>query len=140
MHSIWLPTSQHPLQPPSPHPTPAKSGSLQISGLDNLDLLFLKLSAKIVATPITSLFNLSFVSSEIAKDWKAAAVIPLFKGGDTLDTNCYRPISILPCHSKVFESQVNKQITDHFKSHHTSPLCNLVSELVTGAPQTCLRY
>ena len=27
----------------------------------------------IVATPITSLFNLSFVSSEIPKDWKAAA-------------------------------------------------------------------
>ena len=37
-----------------------------------------KLSAEIVATPITSLFNLSFVSSEIPKDWKAAAVIPLF--------------------------------------------------------------
>ena len=33
---------------------------------------------------------------------------------DTLDSNCYRPRSILPCLSKVFESQVNKQITDHF--------------------------
>ena len=64
------------------------------AGLDNLDPLFLKLSAAIVATPITSLFNLSFISSEIPKDWKAAAVIPLFKGGDTLDPNCYRPISI----------------------------------------------
>uniref|UniRef100_A0A8K9V2K0 Reverse transcriptase domain-containing protein n=1 Tax=Oncorhynchus mykiss TaxID=8022 RepID=A0A8K9V2K0_ONCMY len=89
------------------------------AGLDNLDPFFLKLSAEIVATPITSLFNLSFVSSKIPKDWKAAAVIPLFKGGDTLDPNCYRPISILPCLSKVFESQVNKQITDHFESHHT---------------------
>ncbi|CDQ98317.1 unnamed protein product, partial [Oncorhynchus mykiss] len=37
----------------------------------------------------------------------------------TLDPNCYRPISILPCLSKVFKSQVNKQITDHFESHHT---------------------
>uniref|UniRef100_A0A673ZBM9 Reverse transcriptase domain-containing protein n=1 Tax=Salmo trutta TaxID=8032 RepID=A0A673ZBM9_SALTR len=90
------------------------------AGLDNLDPLFLKLSAEIVATPITSLFNLSFVSSEIPKDWKSAAVIPLFKGGDTLDPNCYRPISILHCLSKVFEIQVNKEITDHFESHHTS--------------------
>uniref|UniRef100_A0A8C7E0X5 Reverse transcriptase domain-containing protein n=1 Tax=Oncorhynchus kisutch TaxID=8019 RepID=A0A8C7E0X5_ONCKI len=89
------------------------------AGLDNLDPLFLKLSATIVATPITSLFNLSFISSEIPKDWKAAAVIPLFKGGDTLDPNCYRPISILPCLSKVFESQVNKQVTDHLESHRT---------------------
>jgi hypothetical protein len=68
---------------------------------------------------ITSLFNLSSVSSEIPKDWKAATVIPLFKGGDTLDPKCYRPISILPCLSRVFESQVNKPITDHFESHHT---------------------
>uniref|UniRef100_A0A8C7UAB2 Reverse transcriptase domain-containing protein n=1 Tax=Oncorhynchus mykiss TaxID=8022 RepID=A0A8C7UAB2_ONCMY len=89
------------------------------AGLDNLDPLFLKLSAEIVATPITSLSNLSFISSEIPKDWKAAAVIPLFKRGDTLDPNCYRPISILPCISKVFESQVNKNITDHFESHRT---------------------
>ena len=45
--------------------------------------------------------------------------IPLFKRGDSLDPNCYRPISILPCLSKVFESQVNKQITDHFETHRT---------------------
>uniref|UniRef100_A0A8K9V676 Reverse transcriptase domain-containing protein n=1 Tax=Oncorhynchus mykiss TaxID=8022 RepID=A0A8K9V676_ONCMY len=89
------------------------------AGLDNLDPLFLKLSAAIVATPITSLFNLSFVSSKIPKDWKAVAVIPLFKRGDTLDPNCYRPISIMSRLSKVFESQVNKQITDHFKSQRT---------------------
>ena len=61
------------------------------AGLDNLDHLFLKLSTAMVATSITSLFNLSFVSSEIPKDWKVAVVIPLFKGEDTLDPNCYRP-------------------------------------------------
>ena len=49
------------------------------AGLDNLDSFFLKLSVEIVATPITSLFNLSFVSSEIPKDWKAAEVTPLPK-------------------------------------------------------------
>uniref|UniRef100_A0A8K9VC74 Reverse transcriptase domain-containing protein n=1 Tax=Oncorhynchus mykiss TaxID=8022 RepID=A0A8K9VC74_ONCMY len=94
--------------------------SYKSAGLDNLDPLFLKLSAAIVATPITSLFNLSFISSEIPNDWKTAAVIPLFKGRDTLDPNCYRPISILPCLSKVFESLVNKQITDHLESHQFS--------------------
>ena len=34
-----------------------------------------------------------------------------------LPHNCYRPISILPFLSKVFESQVNKQITNHLESH-----------------------
>jgi hypothetical protein len=41
--------------------------------LDNLDPLFLKLSTTIVATPITILFNLSFISSEIPIDWKAGS-------------------------------------------------------------------
>uniref|UniRef100_A0A8K9XTW7 Reverse transcriptase domain-containing protein n=1 Tax=Oncorhynchus mykiss TaxID=8022 RepID=A0A8K9XTW7_ONCMY len=79
----------------------------ELQNLDPYKSAGLKLSAEIVATPITSLFNLS------------VAVIPFFKGGDTLDPNCYRPISILPCLSKVFESQVNKQITNHFESHRT---------------------
>ena len=133
----WLPlpgpTALYPLQQLAPPPlfsftqiqTPDILKELQnldpykSAGLDNLVPLFLKLSAEIVATPITSLFNLSFVLSKIPKDWKAAAVIPLFKGGDTLDPNCYRPISILLCLSKVFESQVNKQVTDHLESHRT---------------------
>jgi hypothetical protein len=36
---------------------------------------------------------------------------PLFKGGDQADPNCYRPISILPCLSKVLEKLVNNQLT-----------------------------
>jgi hypothetical protein len=101
-----------------------------LTGPDNLDPLFLKLSAAIVATPITSLFNLSFVSSEISKDWKAAAVNPLFKGGDTLDPNCYRPISILPCLSKA--RIINRSLT--------ILVYNPVSELVMGEPQPRSRY
>ena len=36
---------------------------------------------------------------------------PLFKGGDQADPNCFRPISILPCLSKVLEKLVNNQLT-----------------------------
>ncbi|CDQ92340.1 unnamed protein product, partial [Oncorhynchus mykiss] len=99
------------------------------AGLDNLDPLLLKLSAAIVATPITSLFNLSFISSEI----------PFFKGGDTLDPNCYRPISILPCLSKVFESQVNKQITDHLESHRTFSAVQSGFRAGHGCPSATLK-
>ena len=112
------------------------------AGLDNLDPLFLKLSAAIVATPITSLFNLSFTSSEIPKDWKAAVVIPLFKGSDTLDPNCDRPTVYPSCPAFLKSSKaklINRSLTI---SNLTppSPLCNPVSELVTGAPQPRSRY
>lgn len=84
------------------------------------------MSAVIIATPIISLFNLSLNSSELPKDWKTAAVIPLFKGGDSLDPNCYRPIFILPCISKVFERIINKQIIHYLESHHS------LSEMQSG--------
>jgi hypothetical protein len=35
----------------------------------------------------------------------------LFKEGDHADPNCYRPIYILPCLSKVLEKLVNNQLT-----------------------------
>ena len=78
-----------------------------------------KLVAEIVATPsLTYSTSLSY-RLRSPKIGNPAAVIPLFKGGATLDPNCYRHKSILPCISKVFESQVNKQITDHLDSHRT---------------------
>ena len=87
------------------------------AGLDILNPSFLKLSANVIASPITKLFTLSLASAEIPGESKSAAVIPHFKGGDTLDPICYRPISILPCLSKDFDILVNKQITNHLEFH-----------------------
>ena len=36
---------------------------------------------------------------------------PFFKGGDQADPNCYRPVSILRCFSKVLGKRVNNQPT-----------------------------
>ncbi len=48
--------------------------------------------------------------------WKPAAVFPIFKGGDPLLTSIYRPISILPTVSKVYEKLVAKPITNHLNN------------------------
>ncbi len=42
---------------------------------------------------------------------KTANVIPIFKKGDKNDLNNYRPISLLPVLSKVYEKVSNKQLT-----------------------------
>uniref|UniRef100_A0A8C7DPJ6 Reverse transcriptase domain-containing protein n=1 Tax=Oncorhynchus kisutch TaxID=8019 RepID=A0A8C7DPJ6_ONCKI len=80
--------------------------------LDNLD----PLSAAIVATPITSLFNLSFVSSEIPKLPRSS---PSSKGETPWTQTVTDLYPSCPAYLKVFESQVNKQITDHLKYHRT---------------------
>ena len=47
---------------------------------------------------------------------KPAVVVPLFKGGDPVMTSNYRPISILPMVSKVFEKLIAKQIINHLNN------------------------
>ncbi len=87
------------------------------AGSDDLDPFFFRTAAPIVAAPIADLFNLSILTAEVPSAWKMALVRPIFKGGDHSDLNCYRPISILPCLSKVMEKLVNKQLTGYLTAH-----------------------
>ena len=45
--------------------------------------------------------------------YKIAQVIPLFKGGDKEDLNCYRPISLLPSIGKLFEKVISIRVTNY---------------------------
>ena len=71
------------------------------SGSDGLDPFFSKVPA-----PISNIFNLSLLSGDVSIAWKAATVRPSFKVRNQPAPNCYRPISILPCLSKVLEKLV----------------------------------
>ena len=42
---------------------------------------------------------------------KLARVVPLYKKDDKLDCNNYRPISLLPNLSKIFEKLVHQKLT-----------------------------
>jgi hypothetical protein len=81
--------------------------------------------------------NLSFISSEIPKDWKVATVIPLFKGGDKTATGLQYIYP--PCLSKVLESQVNKHITDHLESHRTFSAMQSGFRAGYGCPSATLK-
>ena len=72
-------------------------------GLDGISARVLKLMAPAVLLLLTSLVNLSFESGVFPDCLKIVKVCPIFKGGTSNDINNYRPISILPVISKVYE-------------------------------------
>jgi hypothetical protein len=74
----------------------------------------LKIAANIIAPSLTYIFNLSLSTGIFIDDWKNARVNPIYKEGSRPKMGNYRPISILPILSKVFEKEVFRQIYQYF--------------------------
>ena len=53
--------------------------------------------------PLIYLFNLSIEKGVFPDDLKIARVTPIYKGEGSSDVSNYRPISVLPCFSKILE-------------------------------------
>ena len=78
---------------------------------------FIKLSSSILIPIVVSLINASFSLGIFPDDLKVAKVISLFKKGDTLDINNYRPISLLTCFSKIFEKAIFTRLSNFLDKH-----------------------
>jgi hypothetical protein len=80
-------------------------------GPDLLSNRMLKAKKFAFARILKPLINESIVKGVFPDCLKTATVIPIFKKGNTDDLNNYRPISLLPVMSKVFEKVLNNQLT-----------------------------
>ena len=76
------------------------------SAIDQISGKFLKDWARILAKPISELYNLSMTLGSFPDASKIAKVKPLFKKGSKTDPSNYRPTSLLPLLSKLFERVV----------------------------------
>lgn len=72
----------------------------------------------LVLLPLTKLINQCIESAVFPDVLKHALVVPIYKRGDHNDMNNYRPISLLPVVSKIFERLIAKQITTYFERNY----------------------
>ena len=76
------------------------------TGSDEIPARLLKETASVIVPSICKLFNKSLEQGTVPQDWKLANVVPVYKKGDKEHTENYRPISLLPIISKVFERSI----------------------------------
>ena len=93
------------------------------AGADNIPSRILKDAITVVVSPLTQLFNCSVNETHFPTKLKYANVIPLFKKDSNTDKTNYRPISILPSISKVFERLMFRQITYYVDTIISPYLC-----------------
>ena len=66
--------------------------------------------SEIISPILAYIVNESLANGIFPEQFKVARVIPLYKGGDKSTTGNYRPVSVLPILSKVFERVVFNQL------------------------------
>ena len=86
--------------------------------LNSLPCSILKRFSYVFSHPLSVLINESFRTGIFPDDLKLAEVIPIFKGGDTTDKSNYRPISILPLFSKLFEKCMAARLVKFFSKYN----------------------
>ena len=94
------------------------------SASGSIPATILKQSLDIYLPYLTKSVNYTINESEFPAELKHSEVIPLFKKEDTLKKENYRPVSLLPHLSKVFERIIYKQINEYMK--------NELSKFTTG--------
>jgi len=75
------------------------------------------------ASKLCNIFNVSIKNNLFPTDLKVAKVVPIFKKGNTSLIENYRPISILPTVSKVFEKLIFEQMSHYVISNRFLNAC-----------------
>ena len=78
----------------------------------------MKLIAGDISKCITLIINQSLHSGSIPDKHKIAKVTPIHKKGDSKLITNYRPISVLPVISKIFETVICDQLNHYFVSNN----------------------
>ena len=88
------------------------------SGYDEVSTKILKISAPFIRSPLSFICHKSMLSGTFPTRLKYAIVQPLLKKGDKENVVNYRPISLLPSFSKVFEKIIYYRLLKHIETNN----------------------
>ena len=83
----------------------------------------LKVSCNTSAETLHNLFNECLTTGNFPDNLKVVDITPVFKKKDPLNKENYRPVSVLPSISKIFEKLMQKQINGYINNFLSPYLC-----------------
>ena len=116
-------------------------------GVDDIPISIIKKTVDVISDPLVSIINSSLSSGVLPDKLKISKIVPIHKSDDASLVQNYRPTSILPALSKIFERAVYNRIfqflTDNnilfhhqlgFRPGHSTShaLINLVNKIATA--------
>ena len=87
------------------------------TGIDSIPSKIIKQAKTIISPLLTKIINISFETKTFPDILKNAIIKPIHKKDDKNDISNYRPISILPVISKIFERATLNQLLKYFENH-----------------------
>ena len=88
-----------------------KSG--ESAGIDEISMNLIKSVIDCIAEPLSVIINLCLTSGIYPDQLKIAKVCPIFKEGSKNELANYRPISIIPSFSKLFEKIISNRLLSY---------------------------
>lgn len=86
-------------------------------GHDDINIKIIKECRDEISPFLKYIINESFKEGSFPKHLQIAKVVPIFKKGDASMHTNYRPISVLPSFSKIFEKVVVVRLMDYLNQH-----------------------
>ena len=87
------------------------------SGYDDISTKLLKEVKHEIVEPLTYVINQSLACGIFPDHLKIAKITPIYKKGNKSAIDNYRPISLLPSCSKIFEKIIHCQLMQYFTMH-----------------------
>ncbi len=97
--------------------------SKKLLGRDGVNMYTLKLAAVVLCQPLSLFFTNCIKLGNFSAALKLARVRLLVKSTKTNDANDYRPISLLPAISKLFEKLFQSRLMKFIKKHRLLNPC-----------------
>ena len=116
-----------------------KTDEKKATGLDMIPSKLLKMAVSIVAPSLTAIFTKSILTGIYPTEWKTTRVTPVFKNGVKSNLNNYRPISVIPVVSKVFEKIVYDQLYQYLNDNKLLSSCQWAFAPYIAHQRPCLR-